>query len=179
MTFFFLIQAAGTLNKPTTIVPTASAPSANSRVNAQQTVKDVVVTKKESENVNFIICDVCNVTCNSQTAFKIHKNGKKHLKNTQKILVLSSAIKQETPSSVAKDTKQDLLQKEGTVNPLFVCDIPDMATFLNQKKLTEMVYLNKVTIFSIKTTFNLLVFLYLMFLFSFCNLRFSPYSMAH
>ncbi|KAI3726856.1 hypothetical protein L1987_66662 [Smallanthus sonchifolius] len=83
-------MAGGTLTKPTTV----------STVVTPLTVNDMVaVTTTESKNATSLFCDVCNVSCNSGDMLKKHKEGKKHLKNTEKLSV-SSTIIQNTTSSI-------------------------------------------------------------------------------
>ncbi|KAI3785663.1 hypothetical protein L1987_44787 [Smallanthus sonchifolius] len=82
-------MAGETLTKPTTV----------STVVALRTVNDmVVVTTTESKNATTFFCDVCNVTCNSDDMLKKHKEGKKHLKNTEKLPVSSAIMQKTTPS---------------------------------------------------------------------------------
>ncbi|KAI3785664.1 hypothetical protein L1987_44788 [Smallanthus sonchifolius] len=108
-----------------------------------QTVKDVVVTKTESENNTQKLKDsstinqetsspvVANDT-SDQESEKKKKKKKQDLDITQKLLV-STVIKQVTPSSVAYDSldqepeikNQDLLQTEAADEALFVCNIPE------------------------------------------------------
>lgn len=122
------------MGEPLTIVSTTSCDSsANSQVGAPQIVKDVVVTKVESENSHSIRCDVCNVICNGQKSFKRHVEGKTHLKNTQKLPV-TSPIKQEIASPVANkildqdsEKKNEVLLQSGIpVGSLFYCSIPEL-----------------------------------------------------
>lgn len=91
-------HAGVSLSEPTLVSTTFEFP-ANSEVVASQTVKDEIVTKNDRKNAGLMICDVCNVTCNTEKLFKKHKEGKKHIKNTQKPNVASSS-NQETPSLV-------------------------------------------------------------------------------
>lgn len=118
------------------MAPMASNSPANSETSPPQIVNDVVETKIESKKSQSIRCEICNVFCNSEEMLREHKEGKKHLKNTQKLSVSSSII-QETPPPVAdansyhesdkkKKKKEDFLQNVPSIESLFTCTIPDL-----------------------------------------------------
>lgn len=109
-----------------------------SLAHAQPIVNDVVKTQTQTKIFH---CDSCDVFCYDVEAFKRHK-GNKSLQNSQRLPV---AIKQKTPPLFANDI---------AVNSLFVCDIPDLATFQNQNIVTKHLEGKKVN------SIELLVFAY-------------------
>ncbi|CAH1422437.1 unnamed protein product [Lactuca virosa] len=127
-------HAGGSFTEPP-MAPMASNSPANSETGPPQIVNDVVETKIESGNSQSIRCEICKVSCNSEEMLREHKEGKKHLKNIQKLSV-SSPIIQETPPLVAdatsdhetdkKKKKEDFLQNVPSVESLFTCTIPDL-----------------------------------------------------
>ena len=163
------IQAGGTLNESAMESTTSYSP-ANSGVIAEKSVNNMTVTNTQSKDTQSILCDICNVTCNTEDVFEEHKQGKKHTKNVQKLAV-SPPIKQEM-LPLAKDAtlhqepkeeekNQDLLQSEASVDSLFVFGIPDVVGSINQNIFTEHIKVEKLAaqvnilrVFRIKSYFS-------------------------
>ncbi|KAJ9568207.1 hypothetical protein OSB04_004173 [Centaurea solstitialis] len=134
----------------------------NAGVWTQQVVNDVIITSWQSESSSSqpesntqpessslpVQCEVCNITCNSEDVLEKHKNGKKHLKNLQKLAITSlfapkmpppaaasapsvgvledkkHKLLQNAPSvGVLEDKKHKLLQNGASVDALIYCDI--------------------------------------------------------
>ncbi|KAI3673369.1 hypothetical protein L6452_39487 [Arctium lappa] len=126
----------GTLSE-TTNVSTVMQSVGNSGVWTQHMVNDVIITSWQAENRSQpenssqpMQCEVCNITCNSGDVLEKHKNGKKHLKNLQKLAITSLLAPQMPPPvasaplvGVLENKKHKLLQNGASVDTLIYCDI--------------------------------------------------------
>lgn len=124
-------HGGGTLSE-TTNVPAVMQSVGNSGVWTQTVVNDVIITSWQPENSSQPMqCEVCNITCNSGDVLEKHKNGKKHLKNLQKLAITSLLAPKMPPPPVAsaplvgvlENKKHKLLQNGASVDTLIYCDI--------------------------------------------------------
>ncbi|CAH1428303.1 unnamed protein product [Lactuca virosa] len=95
----------------------------------------IVTTRSQPKSIQSMQCEVCNVTCDTKDVLEKHKQGKKHLKNMQK-LAISSVISPKmppptpTPTPTASETsvgelennKHKLLQNGASVDKLLYCE---------------------------------------------------------
>ncbi|KAJ9567344.1 hypothetical protein OSB04_003310 [Centaurea solstitialis] len=143
-------HAGGTLSEPAAMESTTSYSPANSGVVAQKIADNVTVINIRAKDTQSVVCDICNVACNTEDVFDKHKQGKRHQKNVQKLAV-SSPIKQEVLPP-AKDAtlrqepeekkKQDLVQSEESI---FVCGIRDVLGSVNRNIFTDRIEAENLT----------------------------------
>lgn len=95
-----------------------------------ETTNDVLV-RRQPESLLSFHCEVCNISCNAKDVLEKHKQGKKHLKNVEKLADSSADAPNLVPSPVASGTligeleykKHKLLQNGATAENLIPCDI--------------------------------------------------------
>ena len=86
-------------------------------------------TTSQPERVH---CEVCNITCNTKEVFEQHTQGKKHMKNMQKIAISSVIGPKVTPVTATapatsvgelENKKHILLQNGASAHSLLFCQI--------------------------------------------------------
>ncbi|CAH1428302.1 unnamed protein product [Lactuca virosa] len=89
----------------------------------------VVNTTSQPESIETIQCEVCNITCTNRDIFEKHTQGKKHMKNMQKIAISSVIGPKVTPPNASatsvgelENKKHLLLQNGASVDKLLYCE---------------------------------------------------------
>lgn len=97
---------------------------------SQHVVNDAIVTPSQPINIQPVQCEVCNITCNTKEVLEKHTQGKKHLKNMQKIAISSVIGPKVTPPTTTatsvgelENKKQMLVQSGASVDTIIHCEI--------------------------------------------------------
>lgn len=95
---------------------------------SQHVGNDMTVPPSQPENSQPVQCEVCNITCNTKEVFEKHTQGKKHLKNMQKIAISSVIGPKVTPPTATatsvgelENKKHMLLQNGASADTLLYC----------------------------------------------------------